>query len=132
VYGAVPVAQADRAAVHRGPFEIAGFLRSHLALNDRAVIIAASHDGEVPMAYQRVFGQLNVGKETLLCSFLPDTPDKTLHLPRDVRFVVFWHDRQEPEGGDNVGQLDTFATSKNHRIVFANSAAVVYERIGDD
>jgi hypothetical protein len=72
IYGAVPVAQANRLAEFREPYEIAKFLATHLSPGERAVIVAESLDGAVPMPYQRIFGQLDFDRDHLLCAFLID------------------------------------------------------------
>jgi len=130
-YGAAPVVQANRLAVHREPYEIANFLKAHLAHDENAVIVAASYEGEVPMPYQRVFGQLDFDKERLFCSFLIQ-PQAIANIEifvrrRNVRYIVVFNDDQPREGNDAV--FVQFVQNPLHNIkkVFANNAATIYK-----
>lgn len=130
VYGAVPVVQANRAAVHRAPYEIAKFLKAHLTPDDSAILVAASFDGEVPMPYQRVFGQLDFGTQQLLCSsfFDPDSLESVLVRP-NLRYIVYWHEDQSSPTSRHTFQRTLHALSNKSRIVFRNNVATIYQRI---
>jgi len=127
-YGAMPVIQANRLAVHREPYEIAKFLKTNLARNENALIVAASHEGEVPMPYQRIFGQLEFDKENLLCSFFmaPNEIEniESFGAARRLHYVVVFD-----EQGNNADfiRLASAARAKM-KSVFSNNAATVYER----
>jgi len=131
VYGAVPVVQANRLAVHREPYEIANFLKTHLAHDESAVIVAASYEGEVPMPYQRVFGQLDFDKDRLFCSFLIQ-PQAIANIEtfvrwRNVRYIVVFNDERPREGNDAVF-VQLVQNPRSHvKKVFANNAATIYK-----
>jgi hypothetical protein len=131
VYGAVPVIQANLLAVHREPYEIANFLKAHLGHDESAVIVAASYEGEVPMAYQRVFGQLDFDQERLLCSFLIEQQTianiENFVRRRHVRYIVVFNDDQPREGNDAVFAQLVENLRNNTKKVFANNAATIYK-----
>jgi len=131
-YGAMPVMQANQLAAHRDPYEIAKFLKANLARSESALIVAASHEGEVPMPYQRIFGQLEFDKKNLLCSFFIAPHEieniESFDAARRLRYVIVCDD-QPRKGSDDL--FRRFVAGANDKIkkVFANNAAVIYERI---
>lgn len=128
VYGAVPVVQANRVAAHREPYEIAKFLKANLARNESALIVAASHEGEVPMPYQRIFGQLEFDKESLLCSLFIAPHEieniESFGAARKLRYVVVCDD----QGNNAVFTRLASAARAKMKTVFSNNAATIYER----
>ena len=128
VYGAMPVLQANQLAVHRQPYEVATFLKINLASNESALIVAASHEGEVPMPYQRIFGQLNFDKTRLLCSFFITAPEiedlESFGAVRRLRYIVVF---DEQNNNAVFTRLASAARAKM-KAVFSNSAATIYER----
>jgi hypothetical protein len=131
VYGAVPVVQANRLAVHREPYEIANFLKANLADDESAVIVAASYEGEVPMPYQRVFGQLDFDKARLLCSFLIEQQTianiENFVRRQHVRYLVVFNDEQPRKGNDAVFAQLVENPRHETKKVFANSTASIYK-----
>ncbi len=133
LYGAVPVRQANGLPVYREPYEIAKFLESRLAREESAVIVAASHEGEVPMPYQRIFGQLDIDKERLLCSFLIE-PQKLANIETFVQrlnlryVIIFTGDEQSRREEETVFLRFVSDPGSNMKRVFSNNAAVIYER----
>jgi hypothetical protein len=134
LYSAVPVMQSNRLADYREPYEIARFLEAHLAREESAVIVATSFAGEVPMPYQRVFGQLELEKERLLCSFLIE-PQKLANIEsfvrgRNLRYVVVFGTDDQSRGEDEVVFLQFVADPRNNmKRVLSNRSAVIYERL---
>jgi len=128
-YGAMPVMQANQLAAHREPYEIAKFLKTNLAGNESAVIVAASHEGEVPMPYQRIFGQLEFDKESLFCSFFIAPHEieniESFGAARRLRYVVVCDD----QSNNAVFNLLASAARAKMKTVFSNNAATIYERV---
>lgn len=126
VYGAAPVASANRLPEYRLPFEVAEFLDDRLQPHERAILVASSLEGEVPMPYQRVFGQLAFSKEQLTCSwFIAVDTIQTLLANPDVRYIILWLD-------ENGGERERFQEAiGGSRVAFANDAAVIYDRAPD-
>lgn len=128
-YGAMPVVQANQLAAHREPYEIAQFLQDHLARTESALVVAASHEGEVPMPYQRIFGQLEFDKEQLRCSYFL-TPDEIARIespgvaPR-LRYVVVF----DAPGNNAVLTRLAAAARAQMQPVFSNNAATIYENL---
>lgn len=130
IYGAVPVVQANRAAVHREPYEVATFLKNHLAHNESAVIVATSYEGEVPMPYQRIFGQLNFDKDRLFCSFFIEPQNiKTFLTQRNLRYIILWRDELSSPDSGSLFRRAVAETGNKSKVVFANNGAVIYECI---
>jgi len=128
-FGAMPVMQANQLAVHREPYEIAKFLKTHLARNESALIVAPSYEGEVPMPYQRVFGQLEFDKERLLCSHFIESQKSEDFLRRsDLRYIILCRDEQPRQGSDAIFQRFVAAADDKIKKVFTSNAAVIYER----
>ncbi|GEM_PF-3035088 len=131
VYGAAPVVQANRLPVHREPYEIANFLKANLAHAESAVIVAASYEGEIPMPYQRVFGQLDFDKARLLCSFLIEQQTianiESFVRRRSVRYIVVFNDDQPRENNDAVFAQLVLDPRNNIKTAFANNAATIYK-----
>ena len=131
-YGAVPVVNANRLADYREPYEVAKFLETHLANRESAVIIARSFDGEVPMPYQRVFGQLNFDKEHLFSSFLLESQNliasESFVRRRNLRFIVVFGNDQLRTDNDAFFLQLVQNSQNNIKQVFANNAAAIYER----
>lgn len=128
VYGAMPVLQANQLAGHREPYEIATFLKTNLAPNESALIVAASHEGEVPMPYQRIFGQLDFDKTRLLCSFFITSHEiedlESFGTVRRLRYLVVF----EEQNNNAVFTRLTSAARAKMKAVFSNAAATIYER----
>ena len=127
-YGTMPVMQANQLAAHREPYEIAKFLKANLARNESVLIVAASHEGEVPMPYQRIFGQLEFDKASLLCSFFiaPDEIEniESFGAARMLRYVVVCAD----QSNDAVFTRLASAARAKMKTVFSNNAATIYAR----
>lgn len=131
IYGAVPVAQANRLAEFRDPYEIAKFLATHLTPGERAVIVAESLEGAVPMPYQRIFGQLDFDRDHLLCAFLidPKTLMKTEEFiqERKVKYVIVFGG-EWPKHGNDEAFLQFIANSGNKTTkAMTLRTATVYE-----
>lgn len=128
-YGAVPVVQANQLAAHREPYEVAQFLKANLARGESAVVVATSREGEVPMLYQRIFGQLEFDKGRLLCSFFIAPHEienfESFGAARRLRYVIVG-DEQSDNGVSN--RLASAARAKM-KPVFSNNAATIYERV---
>ncbi len=130
-YGAVPVAQANKHADFREPYEVARFLAKNLAPNERAVIVGESIDGAVPMSYQRIFGQLTFDNDHLLCSALLDphtvSDVEQFARERNLRYIAVFGKGWPNSGSDDLF-LEFIEDSNNKAMaVFKNKAAVVYE-----
>jgi len=127
-YGAMPVMQANQLAAHREPYEIAKFLKTNLGGNESALIVAASHEGEVPMPYQRIFGQLEFDKTSLLCSFFVAPHEieniESFVAARQLRYVVVCDD----QSNNAVFTRLAAAARAKMKTVFFNNAATIYER----
>ena len=133
IYGAMPVARSNRLADFREPYEIAQFLKAHLASGESAVIVAASFDGEVPMPYQRVFGQLDFDQKQLLCAGLID-PRRLMNAEafvqqNNLRYLVVFESGPSRNGSDGVFLRLIAETAHRIKKVFSNHAAIIYERI---
>jgi hypothetical protein len=128
-YGAMPVMQANQLAVHREPYEIATFLKANLSRNESALIVAASREGEVPMFYQRVFGQLEFDKEQLFCSYFltPDEIDsiESWSVARRLRYVVVCNE----QSSNAVFTRIVAAARAQMKVAFSNNAATIYNNI---
>jgi hypothetical protein len=132
IYGAVPVIKANHFADYREPYEIAKFLKAHLAANESAVVVATSFAGEAPMPYQRVFGQLDFDKEHLLCSLLIEphlvANVETFVRHHNLRYVIIFGEDQPRQGNDAVFLKMVFDLRYNFKKIFSNNAATIYER----
>ena len=134
LYGAVPVRHANHLAMYREPYEIARFLETGLAREESAVIVATSFAGEVPMPYQRIFGQLDIEKERLLCTFLIQ-PEKLKNVEsfiqeHNLRFIIVFGDGEQLRGKEEAVFLQFISAHSNIvKKVFSNEMAVIYERL---
>ncbi len=131
IYGAVPVAQANRLIEFREPYEIAKFLATHLTPGERAVIVAESLEGAVPMPYQRIFGQLDFDRDHLLCAFLidPQALMKTEEFIQEskVKYVIVFGG-DWPKHGNDEAFLQFIANSGNKTTkAMTLRTATVYE-----
>lgn len=130
VYGAVPVMQANHLALHREPYEIAKFLETNLARDESAVVVAPSFEGETPMPYQRIFGQLAFDKERLFCAyFLAPQNIEDFLLRHNLRYIILSRDEQPRQGSDDFFRRFTAEAGNKIKKVFANNTAVIYERV---
>lgn len=133
IYGAVPVAQGNRLAEFRVPHEIAKFIASHLPPQARAVIVAESLEGAVPMPYQRIWGQLDIDKDHLLCAtfIAPQSIANTEEFiqERNIRYIAVFGGDWPRRGSDEMFlQLLTNASLKK-KIVFSRDEAILYELV---
>ncbi len=134
IYGAQPVARANATAEFREPYEIAQFLQKNLRRNERALMIAESIDGAVPMPYQRVFGQLTFDQDQLLCAaLLEDEAGRDplqLLRRRQVRYLIVFGGNW-PKGENDRALLNFIASRPNYIMkIFTNTAASVYDCTG--
>jgi hypothetical protein len=134
VYGAVPVAQANRLVDFRAPYEIAEFLAAHMSADQRAVVIA-EHRRELaeaaPMPYQRLFGQLNFDRDHLLCASFIDLQSRGdvesfVHRRNVLYLIVFggnW-----PRRASDAAFLEFINMQKSQiRVILENEAATIYQ-----
>jgi hypothetical protein len=131
LYGAQPVARANATTEFRASYEIAQFLQKNLPREERALVIAESIDGAVPMPYQRIFGQLAFDQNQLLCAALLE--DGTARDPlqflrqQQVRYLIVF-DGDWPKGENDVALLHFIAGPPGHAVkIFANTAARIYD-----
>jgi hypothetical protein len=129
IYGAVPVAQANRLAEFREPYEIAKFFTTHLSSGQSAVIVAESLEGAVPMPYQRIFGQLDFDRDHLLCAFLIDPKalgkiEEFIRM-RNVKYVaVFAGEWPKHDNDETFLQFMANSGSKTAKVMTLQTATV--------
>lgn len=129
IYGGQPVAQANRLSQFRTPYEIAQFLRANISAGERAIVLAESIDGAVPMAYQRIFGQLTLKREVLLCAALLDSISAgtagDLLQRLQIRYVVYVAGERPLHPNDY--QILAALHTANAPVRFRHHDAAIYE-----
>ena len=131
LYGAVPVVSGNRHPDYREPYEVAMFIKEHLSQNERAVIVGESIAGAVPMAYQRVFGQLSFDKDHLFCSALLDPQIvgdvNNFVREKNVRYVAVFGGEWKRSGSDEKFLKLADNPQKLAKAVLKKNTAIIFE-----
>ena len=134
LYGAVPVMQANRLPEFRDPYEIAQFLQRHLRDGERAVVVAEHHAElreAAPMPYQRIYGQLTLGKDELLCAAFVDPRSipsiEKFVQEQKIRYLVICRGTWPPHGSDSLFLSIAVPPQGKLTTRLQSSLATVYE-----